>query len=120
MTSRLYQLRRRVVYAAKHLVNDAFFEGSQAKPPYRLTRDSLETCVKAVYDLRSRYAHGGAQFGIWFEHQVGGATTEVQVGHPVLPDSQKELERVLADIPTFVGLERLVRFIILTKLYQLT
>ena len=111
--SRLYQLRRRVVYAAKHLLNEAFFEGSQAKPPYRLTRDRLETCVKAVYDLRSRYAHGGAQFGIWFEHQVGGATTEVQVGHPVLPDSQKELERILADIPTFVGLERLVRFLIL-------
>ena len=111
--SRLYQLRRRVVYAAKHLLNEAFFEGSQAKPPYRLTRDRLETCVKAVYDLRSRYAHDGAQFGIWFEHQVGGATTEVQVGHPVLPDSQKELERILADIPTFVGLERLVRFLIL-------
>ena len=111
--SRLYQLRRRVVYAAKHLLNEAFFEGSQAKPPYRLTRDRLETCVKAVYDLRSRYAHGGAQFGIWFEHQVGGTTTEVQVGHPVLPDSQKELERILADIPTFVGLERLVRFLIL-------
>jgi hypothetical protein len=110
---RLRQLRRRVIYAAKHFVNDAFFEGSQAKPPYKLTRDKLESCVKAVYDLRSSYAHGGAQFGIWFEHQVGGATAEVQVGHPVLPNSQKKLEKILPNIPTFVGLERLVRFIIL-------
>jgi len=110
---RLYQIRRRVVYAAKHLVSDVFFEGTQAKETLRLTRRKLESCVKAAYDLRSKYAHGGAQFGIWFAMHVGGPTAEVQMGSPVLPGSQKELEQLLARIPTFVGLERLVRFVLL-------
>ena len=52
------QLRRKVVYAAKSLVNDAFFQGSQAGPEWaRLSYENLETCVRAAYDLRSAYAH---------------------------------------------------------------
>jgi hypothetical protein len=112
--SRYYQLRRRVVYAAKELVNDVFFDGSQAQPGCRLDRDRLEGCIKAAYDLRSKYAHAGMQFGIWLGMVVHPEEAEVQVGRPVLPDAQKELEEILANIPTFVGLERLVRFITLS------
>ena len=108
---RYYQLRRRVVYAAKELVNDVFFDKSQAREGMRLDRDNLEKCVKAAYDLRSKYAHAGASFGIWL---AGLHDAEIQVGQPILPDSQgQELQRILANIPTFVGLERLIRFIVL-------
>lgn len=108
---RYRQLSRRVVYAATTLVNDTFFKGSQAQPEWsRLTRENLETHVKAAYALRSRYAHGGVPFGIWLNIFPGA---EIQVGRPVLPDSERGLKETLANIPTLEGLERLVRFIIL-------
>lgn len=111
-----FQLRRKVVYAANDFVNDAFFQGSQAEPEWaRLSRENLNTRVGRAYDLRSKYVHSGIPFGIWVDTIViPGA--EVQVGRPVLPDSQgkRKLERILADIPTFAGLERLVRFVILS------
>lgn len=108
--SRYYQLRRRVAYAAKELTNDVFFDGSQAREGMRLNRSNLEKCVKAAYDLRSKYAHAGASFGIWLAGLQGA---EIQIGRPVLPDSQEELGDILANIPTFDGLERLIRFMIL-------
>jgi len=110
--SRYYQLGRRVVYATEEFTNDVFFDGSQARQGMRLNRNNLEKCVKAAYNLRSKYAHAGASFGIWL---TGFRDAEIQVGRPILPDSQeKELEEILANIPTFAGLERLVRFIILS------
>ena len=110
---RYFQLSRRVVYTAKSLVNETFFAHSQAEPECcRLSRDNLETCVKAAYTLRSKYAHRGVPFGIWLRH-AAIPTAEIQIGRPVLPDSQKSYEETLSRIPTFTGLERLVRFVIM-------
>lgn len=110
---RYFQLSRRIVYAAKNLVNDTFFEGCRAEPQcYCLTRDNIGTCVKAAYELRSKYAHRGMPFGIWLDIIVI-PQAEIQVGQPVLSDSYRKWQKILANIPTFSGLERLVRFIIL-------
>ncbi len=111
---RLFQVRRKIVYTVKHLLNNNFFDGSRAEGGFRLTADQVEFRVKAVYDLRSKYAHGGALFAPWFTHSDGGPTAEVNVGRPVLPGRQQEFEKVLAEIPTFTGLERIVRFTILS------
>lgn len=111
---RLYQVKRRFLFTVKHLLNDNFFAGSQAEEGFRLTKDRVESCVKAVYDLRSQYAHGGAPFAHWFTFSVGGPSAEISIGRPVLPGRPKNLERLLATIPTFTGLERIVRFTILS------
>lgn len=111
---RLYQVRRRVVYTVKHLLNENFFNRSGAEEGFRLTNDRIESCVRAVYDLRSKYAHGGAPFAHWFTFSVGGPTAEVSIGRPVLPGQQQDLEKLLGAIPTFTGLERIVRFTILS------
>lgn len=110
---RYFQLSRRMIYAAKTLVNDTFFEGCRASQKcYCLNRGNLESCVKAAYDLRSKYAHSGMPFGIWLDIVVMPGA-EVQVGQPVLPDGYRRREKILANIPTFLGLERLVRFTVL-------
>ncbi len=111
---RLFQVRRRVVYTVKSLLNQTFFNGGRAEGIFKLTPERIEGCMKAVYDLRSKYAHGGTAFGNWFMLQVGGPTAEVNLGRPVLPGNQRELEKLLKSIPTFVGLERTVRFVILS------
>jgi hypothetical protein len=112
--SRLYQVRRRVVYTVIHLLKEAFFEGSRAEDGFRLIPDRIETCIKAVYDLRSQYTHGGSPFGTWFALHMVSPTTEINMGHPRLPGQQRELENLLADVPTFTGLERIVRFTVLS------
>ena len=71
----------------------------------------IEQSVGAAYDLRSRYVHTGAPFGIWVDPTMHIADGDLQVGMPVVKD--KDLGRVLAEAPTFLGLERLVRYCIL-------
>jgi hypothetical protein len=110
---RYFQLKRRAIFAAKRLVNGRFFETSEAEGVFRLTEARLEAAVAAAYDLRSNFAHTGAAFGNWFGQSIGGATSEMMAGVPVLPDGQQDLATTIAKTPTFVGLERLVRFVLL-------
>lgn len=112
LKGRLYQLRRKVVLAAEALTNDTFFAGSESdNQSFALTKDNLTTAVQAAYDVRSLYVHGGARFLVWFDPLA--RNNEIQIGKPVLPESEKELATLLSKIPTFLGLERLLRFITL-------
>lgn len=117
---RLYQIRRRVVYTVNHLLNDNFFNKSPADEGYKITKQDLEKRIKAVYDLRSEYVHGGISFGKWFESSHTGKNGEINIGTPLLPGrppnakKHTKLEITLAKIPTFTGLERIVRYIILS------
>jgi hypothetical protein len=115
LKGRLYQLRRKVVLAAETLVNDSFFSGSESPDSYKqifaLTKNNLTAAVQAAYDVRSLYVHSGARFSIWLDPL--GDNNEIQVGRPVLPKSEGELATLLSKIPTFLGLERLLRFITL-------
>jgi len=109
--SRLYQLRRRVSYCAVKLTNDNFFDGSEAEHPLgRLSKDDLFDRIKAAYDLRSKYAHAGADIGGWL-NIFSNSNGEVQMGRPVMED--RELAGRIEKAPTLVGLERLVRFMTL-------
>lgn len=110
--SRLFQIRRRVVLSALELTNDAFFAGSESEhQPFALTKENLAMAVQAAYDVRSEYVHSGASFSVWLDPLI--MQNEIQVGEPVLPESERELAKLLSKIPTFLGLERLVRFMIL-------
>lgn len=110
--SRLLQIRRKVVLSAEELTNDAFFAGSESgHKAFALTKENLAIAVQAAYDVRSSYVHGGARFSVWLDPLV--MQNEIQVGEPVLPESEEELAKLLAKIPTFLGLERLVRFMTL-------
>ncbi len=50
-------------------------------------------------------------FGRWISLQLGGDNNEVQWGKPVIDDS--ELAKILIKSPTFIGMERIMRFCLL-------
>ncbi len=109
--TRLYQLRRRVALCAVELTNDNFFEGSEAKLSIaRLSKDDLFKRIKAAYDLRSQYAHTGADIGGWLNIFTANIE-EICLGRPVMED--KKLAGLIVKAPTLAGLERLVRFMTL-------
>jgi len=64
----------------------------------------------AAYDLRSKYVHTGQPFGSWVRPR-GQTIEEVQVGRPVVTSA--DLAKTLADAPTLVGLERVLRYALL-------
>ena len=109
--SRLYQLRQKVALSAVSLTNERFFEGSEVEQDFgKLTKETLTRRVKAAYDLRGKYAHGGANFGAWLS-LFASLGNEIHIGQPVIDD--KELKDLVTKTPTWLGLERLVRYMAL-------
>lgn len=112
--AKLLSIKRRVVETSLQLVDDGFFARSESTVELaRLTKASFRKCIGAAYDLRSKYVHTGAPFGGWIEHPIGEENTEIRVGKPVVSD--KDYGKILANAPTFVGLERIVRYCILRQ-----
>ena len=63
--------------------------------------------LAAAYDLRSHYVHTGKAFADWVR-AYGDPPPEVHHGQPIVED--KAFGRILANSPTFPGLERVVRY----------
>lgn len=107
---RMRQVKRRFAALISSEVDDAFFTRSEAEGSWeRLQAGQFPRAVAAAYDLRSRYVHTGASFGSWIAPRYGNA--ERQSGKPVLHD--REMAKILARAPTFIGLERLTRLVLL-------
>ena len=108
--SRLYQVKAKYTRVIIELLDEQFFSCTQA--PNEITslkKDEIEKRINAAYDLRSRYVHSGQNFRRWLS--AIGERQEVPVGQPSIND--KELKKVLARCPTFVGLERIMRYCLL-------
>ena len=109
---KLLSIKKRFVRTITDLVDEDFFTRSESSEQFsRLKCESLVKNVAAAYDLRSQYVHTGVPFGRWIERSLGGVNCEVQVGRPVV--ESKSYGKTLANAPTFVGLERLVRYCLL-------
>lgn len=113
--SRLYQVKAKFTLTFQRLLNKKFFSRTESLcESAKLNMDNIEKCIKAVYDLRSRYVHDGITFGKWLiPHR--DLMNEIQLGTPVV--SNKELEKILYRVPTYIGLERVVRFALLRLLH---
>lgn len=108
---RLLQIKRRFVKAFTELVTTDFFINSEsARTFFALNLDTFEQRMAAAYDLRSQFVHTGIHFGTWIAPR-GNDRAEIQGGQPVVPN--KEFAKTLATAPTFIGLERTVRFALL-------
>ncbi|HPQ44577.1 MAG TPA: hypothetical protein PKZ42_10145 [Syntrophales bacterium] len=57
------------------------------------------------------YIHTGVPFGSWVSMGSGGRNDEIQFGKPVVEDSK--LGDILAKAPTYIGLERVIRYCLL-------
>ena len=106
-------VKRKFVRALCSLLDDGFYIAPDSIPAHaRFHPNNIEENVGAAHDLRSRYVHTGAPFGRWVEPVLGIRGGDLQIGVPVVKD--RELGRILAVAPTFLGLERLVRYCVLT------
>ena len=109
--SKLRSIRRRFVHTLCGLTDEGFFERTESNEPFaRLSSAAYPKALAAAYDLRSQYVHTGQSFGHWIAPR-GTYTGEVQSGRPVV--DSKRFERVLANAPTYVGLERIIRYTLL-------
>lgn len=112
LAGRFRSVKRKFVVTLLSLVDDSFFERSEAKETYeRFAAGDFEKRLAAAYDLRSRYVHTGTNFGPYIDGLVPGGNAEIRWAHPVTGD--KALDKALALAPTLVGLERLIRYCLL-------
>ncbi|MET3579951.1 hypothetical protein ABID19_002982 [Mesorhizobium robiniae] len=110
LRSRLYQVKRRFKHVLNSFLDSDFFGRTEAEHGYgRLKHENIGDRLAAAYDLRSKYVHSGESFGRWIS--PGRSNDEVQLGRPVVAD--KEFSRTLQMAPTFVGLERIMRYCLL-------
>ncbi|WP_165191712.1 HEPN domain-containing protein [Caulobacter soli] len=108
MRKKLRSVKARFVATFRHLVDAPFFDRAEAQTSYaRLRREEFRKVLGAAYDLRSAYVHSGETFGDWVAPR-GTAMEEVQSGRPMVQD--KAFAKTLAAAPTFIGLERIVRY----------
>lgn len=111
--SRMYSVRRRFLKTMLFLLNDAFYSGSEANEEWMaLSKECIVSRLLAAYDLRSKYVHAGSAFGSWVARSMG---LEKQLGKPVVDDA--EFAKVLYRAPTFMGLERVLRYCLLRYLH---
>lgn len=106
--ARLLFIKRRFIETINNFIDPSFFNQSEAD--WELGQFKPETfrqSVAAAYDLRSKYVHTGTPFGRWISLRLRG-NNEVQIAKPVLDD--KDFAKVIHRAPTFIGLERLIRY----------
>lgn len=109
---RLKQVKCRFVKTIERLIDKDFFGCTESSKNFgALKADDFQKSIGAAYDLRSRYVHTGESFGNWISIDAGKCNSEVGFGKPKVED--KEYERILAKAPTYVGLERILRYCLL-------
>jgi hypothetical protein len=118
LADRMRQIKRRFRLTVEDLIDERFFRATEQEPQWRrLTADNLSDRISAAYDIRSRYVHTGISFGDWVYPQMGHRVSdkghkpgwmEIHLGKPILED--KRLADLLGAAPTYVGLERVIRY----------
>jgi hypothetical protein len=104
---RLFQVKRGVWIWIRARIDQAFYSEENGA----LSPEGLERAVSAAYDLRSGYVHGGTRFGDWVDPREGRCqSNEVVPSDFAQICEDKDLRRILTRCPSFVGLERLVRY----------
>lgn len=112
--SRMFSVRRRFAKTLSCLLTEPFFEGHEAEQDFMaISKESVLKRLLAAYDLRSRYVHAGTAFGTWASSP---GRWEVQVGKPVVND--KDFAKLLHCAPTFMGMERVLRYALLNYIHR--
>jgi hypothetical protein len=111
LSDRMFQVKRRFVESIIRLIDEKFLGSTERQTIGGFKSDSFRSSISAAYDLRSRYVHTGISFGPWVSLKVGGRLNEIQLGSPMMED--KEFGKILRKAPTYIGLERVIRYCLL-------
>lgn len=113
LASRIRGIKRSFVKSLCSLVDQNFFTSKDSNTIWgSFKQDSIEKNIGAAYDLRSKYVHTGVPFGNWVNPSYGNS--DLQQGQPEVDD--KEFSKILGNAPTFLGLERFIRYCLLNFL----
>jgi len=93
-------------------LDEDFFTRTEAKNEFeKLNRDDIKQRLKAAYNLRSKYVHAGKSPSGWMSVCYLNNNEEVQHATPVISDP--EMKKAIMRSPTFIGMERIIRFSLL-------
>ena len=108
LANRLRQIKRRFRLTVEELVDEHFFGAAKDGHDWtKFKKTDFSKRVAAAYDIRSRYVHTGDSFGGWIAPRRNDLA-EVRHGKPVINDA--EFSKVLQLAPTYIGLERVIRY----------
>ena len=112
--SRLYQVKRKFTSSILRNLNDEFFANDETVSNVgRITRENSESVIKAGYDLRSLYVHEGLEFGKYITPEQN-QNNELVINEPL--QLGQRASRTITRSPSFLGLERMIRFCLLSLL----
>jgi len=119
---RLYQVKRKFFLTLKKMIyeSESFFINTESRVENaKFTRENIEASIKAAYDLRSRYVHVGFEFKDWIGVYADSERhmSEVQTPSLIPNVDDNELRKLIERAPTYVGLERMMRFALLRFLH---
>lgn len=117
---RLYQVKRKFFLTLKKLINESFFLNTESRvEDAKFTKENIDRSIKAAYDLRSQYVHTGFEFKNWIEVYAGSEyyLSEVQLPGLTPIVENKDTKKLIEKVPTYVGLERIIRFALLRFLH---
>jgi hypothetical protein len=108
LKGKLYQVRRKYTLTLLRGLDESFYSSSDGtENSSRIVPEKAESTIKASYDIRSKYVHTGSRFGTWIvPYKV--ALNEMVIGRP--GNMEKEFSKTVSKAPTFVGLEKMVRY----------
>jgi len=113
LATRFQGIKKKFVLTILRLIPEGFFDRTETLTEHSALKEiSFERAVAAAYDLRSVHLHSGAAFGTWVSRFCIAGNEELQGGRPVVED--RSLGKALADAPTLVGLERVIRCCLLS------
>lgn len=116
LKSKLYQVRKKFYLTLKRSLNKEFFSKTESLEEYlALNTTNIDQAIKSAYDIRSKYVHTGFRFGGWLEPREH-LMNEIQLAPPFIED--KEIKKIVAKIPTYIGFERIIRFTLLSLLHN--
>lgn len=113
VAGRLQQVKKRFVQTVLRLVDKSFFNRTESVQEWgALKADRFEDTIAAAYDLRSHYVHSGVPFGGRVLPPTGRIRNELQVANRLIGKNRGGA-KTLEEAPTYVGLERIMRYCIL-------
>lgn len=126
---RFFQVKRKFVMTLKSFLNKKFFTKTESKEEWgRLKEEKIEGIIKSVYDLRSQYVHNGITFKTWIEpeeyymNEITGLSSGVKANidntEVLNKKERKNIQKILEKAPTYLGLERIMRFSLLSLLHN--
>lgn len=107
---KLQWVKKRFTSSIVRLLDDKFYVDKMNA----FTKANINASIGAAYDLRSKYVHSGTSFGHWIK--PNSRFGDVMLGKPVVEDG--DFAKILEKAPTYLGLERMIRYCILKYLNQ--